>query len=142
MGQPRRWLSNDRDSDSEGYLQQKQVSRCERQGVADAAGDQGAIGREDAILRGAGRILQRVHKRLPPESSQWKEFASRVPGNAEGYVHAVQAEVQDDGQVFCVEVAREGRADGSRSGVEPDGDEERDFRDKPDGAQRCIRRAL
>lgn len=41
-----------------------------------------------------------------------------------------------------MEAAGEGRADGGRPGVESDGNEERDFRDKPDGAQRRIRRAL
>jgi len=57
MGDSRGRLSNNRDRDSEGYLQQEQVSRRKRQGIADAARDQDAIGREDEILSRASRIL-------------------------------------------------------------------------------------
>lgn len=93
MGQPCERLSDDRDCYSERHLQQEQVSHYERQGIAGATGDQSAIGREDAILPGASRILQRVHKRLSTEFAQRKEFASRVPGYTEGHVYAVQTKI-------------------------------------------------
>jgi len=64
---------------------------------------------------------------LPSESAQREEFTSRISSDAEGYSYFEQTANQNDGQVFCLEAAREGRADGDRSDTESNGNEKRNI---------------